>query len=241
MTWFINISFFPMITGVEEVMTILKEEANDLKTITKESSLPRRFFKEIQRKSLLKHSSGNDMHAVKQLVQDYMTADEVLVYKFESEAFGVTEELSKDVFMLGLQSQQMLQILKTYGQVIFVEGLHTLSHYPDYRLFNFLVSDDERTVFPVAHFITNSMTAEHLTLMFASLRPRVEHLSVESLVVQSGQYLEVALAPVFNHKTIYINQWSFCSFGEWRKNKGSVKSFDYIVVDNKGVFFECFV
>ncbi|KAL1464206.1 hypothetical protein WDU94_003874 [Cyamophila willieti] len=224
---------FVMGASVEEVMDIFMEESKETKTMTKECSLPRRFLKEIQRKSLLKYSVGNDMHAVKQFVQDLMTKDGVLVYKSGKDAFGVSEELGEDVFMLGIQTEQMLNILETYGNVIYIEGLRSLTQYPDYRLFNFLVSDEENNVFPVAYFITNALTPDQLTMMFSVLKPRVEHMNVESLVVQSEQYLEVALTNVFNNKTIFINQWDLSCLDEQKKKVRGIKNFDYVVIENK--------
>uniref|UniRef100_A0A8D9DVC8 C2H2-type domain-containing protein n=2 Tax=Cacopsylla melanoneura TaxID=428564 RepID=A0A8D9DVC8_9HEMI len=224
---------FVMGASVEEVMNIFKEESTEMNTVTKEFSLSRRFLKEIQRKSLLKYSVGNDTHAVKQFVQDLMTNDGVLVYKSGVESFGVSEELSEDVFMLGIQTEQMLNMLETYGNVIYIEGLRSLTQYPDYRLFNFLVSDEENNVFPVAYFITNALTPEYLSIMFSVLKPRVEHINVESLVVQSEQYLEVALTNVFNNKTIFINQWDLSGLDEQKKKVRGIKNFDYVVIENK--------
>ncbi|KAI5749050.1 hypothetical protein M8J76_004279 [Diaphorina citri] len=221
---------FIMGASVEEVMDLLQEESKQAGIVTKESSLPRRFFKELQRKSLLKYSAGNDMEAVHQFVEDLKTVDGILIYKSGTEVFGVPEELPPDIFMLGIQTQLMLQMLEAYGKVVYIEGLHTPVQYPDYRLINFLVMDEVGNAFPVAYFITNGLSAQHLTILFSSLKPRVGHLNVESLVVQSDQFYEVALSSVLNTKTIFINQWDLSCLDEPRKKVKGNQSFEYAVV-----------
>lgn len=220
-------------------MDLLNAESKALGILTKEASLPRRFFKEVQRKFLKKHSSENDMQAVKRFVDDLKTVDGVLLYKSGSEVFNVTEELPADVFMLGLQTQQMLRMLETHSQIVYIEGIHTLERYPGYRLFNFLITEKYTShVFPVAHFITNSLTPEHLTLLFSSMKSRVQHLDVESIVVQSDQHLEVALALLFNNKTVFINQWDLSCIDQSRKKPSTHDVFEYaVIVENKGKHF----
>lgn len=223
------------VAGIEEVMDLLQQEAKESNIMTKESSLPRRFFKEIQRKSLVKHSIANDMQAVTQFVEDLKTENGVLIYKSGSETFNIEEELPEDVFMLGIQTERMLDMLETCGDVVYIEGLHHLSAYPDHKLFNILLTDESGYVLPVAHFITNASSEEHVTLMFASLKPRVQNCNVKNLVVQSDNNLDKALAGIFNNETTFINQWDLSCIDISTKKYRGRQNFEYaVLVDDEG-------
>lgn len=154
---------------------------------------------------ILRRSSlhQTDAEAVCILATQLHQKGSVLIYKPQDSRetmFGESLDHLPDTsatFAFGYQNERMLKELKAgVSKIVCIDATHNTNRYR-FHLLNIIVPDEYGRGYPVAHFISNSLDAETLTVFFSTLKQRCPELTVNALMTDDDKALWLAFSRVF--------------------------------------------
>ncbi|KAE8739140.1 hypothetical protein FOCC_FOCC015369 [Frankliniella occidentalis] len=166
----------------------MKLTRNDFITI---KALRERKRKMAAEKSL--HS--NDSDAVRMRVETLREENynPVLIYKPKGYELKYGPEsaknLPKDVFMLGLQTEEQAEMMRMASStILIVDATHDMDQY-GHQLLNVVGVDELNRGYPLAHLISSSMKEDYLQYFFEALKLRLPDLEINCVITDDDPAL----------------------------------------------------